>query len=193
MGNKLKGGLADGKSIEDIAKMHDAPVVELKSELANGIEVELEHTGDRELAEEIAMDHLYEDPEYYTKLKHVEESTVKKIFKRIIKEEVELAVTDETSDNTDYHIMYNGRVAGIIGAGTGPRSLGDDAIEITKFRLENGYENLYTANQAVRSLWSAYPKANRVVVNIPKHSTHFWEKIGFRRLNDTYHILMKGH
>ena len=37
-----------------------------------GIKVEMEHTDSKEKAKEIAMDHLWEDPTYYTKLKKVE-------------------------------------------------------------------------------------------------------------------------
>ena len=37
-----------------------------------GIEVELEHTNNITIAAEIALDHLSEDPEYYTKLKRFE-------------------------------------------------------------------------------------------------------------------------
>ncbi len=35
--------------------------------LAQGTEMEMEHTSDREIAQSIAMDHLAEDPEYYIK------------------------------------------------------------------------------------------------------------------------------
>lgn len=38
-------------------------------ELKMGIKVELEHTGDPDIAKEIALDHLAEDPKYYSKLK----------------------------------------------------------------------------------------------------------------------------
>jgi hypothetical protein len=37
-----------------------------------GIEVELEHTNDRDIAREIALDHLFELPDYYTRLKNME-------------------------------------------------------------------------------------------------------------------------
>lgn len=40
-----------------------------QNELKMGIEVEKEHTQDEALAKKIAMDHLKEDPKYYTKLK----------------------------------------------------------------------------------------------------------------------------
>lgn len=42
-------------------------------QLEMGIEVEKEHTGDEDLAKMIAIDHLYEMPDYYTKLKKMEE------------------------------------------------------------------------------------------------------------------------
>jgi hypothetical protein len=44
----------------------------LKNQLTKGIKVELEHTNNKSKAEEIAMDHLSEDPKYYDKLKKVE-------------------------------------------------------------------------------------------------------------------------
>lgn len=42
-------------------------------QLAMGIRVEMEHTNDERLAKEIALDHLAEFPDYYTRLKKVEE------------------------------------------------------------------------------------------------------------------------
>lgn len=47
-------------------------------ELEMGIEVEYEHTGDREIAKRIALDHLAEIPNYYTLLKKMEETAKKK-------------------------------------------------------------------------------------------------------------------
>jgi hypothetical protein len=57
----IHGGKADK------AKPSDFDPKQLKM----GIAVEMEHTKDRRLAREIAMDHLSEDPRYYTKLKKV--------------------------------------------------------------------------------------------------------------------------
>lgn len=58
----LQGGVASGMSPEDFDP----------EQLARGIEVELEHTQDRVVAAEIAMDHLVEDPRYYEKLEAME-------------------------------------------------------------------------------------------------------------------------
>ena len=68
----LNGGLADGYSIQDIADKHAFEVSNIQAELEVGIEVEMEHTDDRNKAEEIALDHLYEDPCYYSHLKDME-------------------------------------------------------------------------------------------------------------------------
>lgn len=38
-----------------------------------GIEVEKEHTDDEEIAKRIALDHLKEFPDYYTRLKKMED------------------------------------------------------------------------------------------------------------------------
>lgn len=42
------------------------------SELAEGTHVEMEHTDDPSIAREIALDHLAEDPAYYTHLRAIE-------------------------------------------------------------------------------------------------------------------------
>lgn len=77
---KLKGGVSDNKSLEDIAKKHDKKgyyhidnmISSLKKQLNKGIKIESEHTKDKSEAKEIAMDHLWEDPNYYDKLKKIE-------------------------------------------------------------------------------------------------------------------------
>jgi len=69
---KLKGGVSDKKSLEDIAKKHKVSLDKIKYQLRKGEKVEKEHTDDDKKAKEIAMDHLYEDPNYYSKLKKIE-------------------------------------------------------------------------------------------------------------------------
>jgi hypothetical protein len=57
------------KSIDQIASESGVSLDSLKAELALGIEVESEHTPHNYTAKEIALDHLSEDPSYYSKLK----------------------------------------------------------------------------------------------------------------------------
>lgn len=76
--NKIKGGLSDKLSIEDIAKKFDEKLDFIKKQLSDGIEVEMEHTGDSEKAREIAMDHLSEFPDYYIELAKMEDKLNKR-------------------------------------------------------------------------------------------------------------------
>ena len=73
---KLKGGRGDKKTFEDLVnkyKKYNTNLSEvekqLKLQLNKGVKVEMEHTKDKVKAKEIAMDHLFEDPKYYDKLK----------------------------------------------------------------------------------------------------------------------------
>lgn len=68
----LKGGLADNKTLKDIAKKHGVSVEDINKQLMKGIKVEMEHTNNKNKAREIAMDHLWEDSKYYNKLKKIE-------------------------------------------------------------------------------------------------------------------------
>jgi len=82
--NKSKNGLSKGMTLKDIAKKHNKNYDEsyfekLQSELKKGIQVEKEHTGDPKMAKKIAMDHLVENPNYYTELKKFEQGKGKKV------------------------------------------------------------------------------------------------------------------
>lgn len=74
--NELKdyipGGVADSKTIEDVATMHKVNLSWLKEQHKKGIKIESEHTTDPKVAAEIALDHLTEDPKYYIKLASIE-------------------------------------------------------------------------------------------------------------------------
>ena len=61
--DKIPGGLADKAKAKPEDFDQDA--------LEKGIKAELEHTSSRQIATEIAMDHLVEDKNYYEKLESI--------------------------------------------------------------------------------------------------------------------------
>lgn len=79
---KLKGGKADKMSLNKIAEKHKVQLVDLAKQFIEGHNIESEHTNDKHKASEIVMDHLFEDPEYYTKLKKVESNEEKTTAKQ---------------------------------------------------------------------------------------------------------------
>jgi hypothetical protein len=85
--DRIPGGIAQGKTLTDLVRKIDPKgyyfnqqlLDILKRELAKGVQVEMEHTTDIKIAKEIAMDHMFEDPKYYTKMEKagLEENIVK--------------------------------------------------------------------------------------------------------------------
>lgn len=92
--NKLKGGKADKLTLQDIANKFNVSLLIIKNQLKKGLEVEIEHTNDKEKAREIVMDHLSEFPDYYDRLKKMEKSADKEfknentkfLIKKLIRE-----------------------------------------------------------------------------------------------------------
>lgn len=89
-------GASKPPTLPAVAKRHDiSDVLSLKNkQLELGVAVEAEHTNNKGIAEEIALDHLWEDPEYYTKL-------------------IKAGLVDEPSALSLYKEMRNDKVEGV--------------------------------------------------------------------------------
>ncbi|MFW5847798.1 MAG: DUF5661 family protein [bacterium] len=106
----LEGGEAEGMTIEDVAEIHNVPVQYIKSIMPIGIEIELEHTEDEEVAARIALDHLAESPLYYDnkiglpemeeELEELEDDEIEDIIKDRIKKFDEFE-SDDVNDDSD--------------------------------------------------------------------------------------------
>jgi len=84
--------LKSHRTVEQIAKKHRLDISFVKKQLEMGIPIEHEHTQNRIIATDIALQHLDEIPDYYTRLKKMEASAKKEHKKfRDVKED---AVTD---------------------------------------------------------------------------------------------------
>jgi len=59
-------------SIDQLAKRHGVDRSHIIHQVKMGIEAELEHTSKKDVALEIALDHVLENPDYYTNLKFIE-------------------------------------------------------------------------------------------------------------------------
>jgi hypothetical protein len=68
----MKEGFKGHKSVEEIAKKHKVSPSVIQNQLEMGMKVEHEHTTDNDAAMDIALQHLDEIPNYYSKLKKME-------------------------------------------------------------------------------------------------------------------------
>lgn len=133
---------------EEEAEMRDMLIKKYNmnpEQLKRGVEVEMEHTSDPKVAEQIAMDHLREDPEYYTKLDSVglEEAnpgidptweedpqrleSSKSIYTVVSKDD-ETAILEDKEGNL-YAFQYSDKKSEIQPYESGYGDLDDEAIE----------------------------------------------------------------
>lgn len=65
------------KTPEQLATKHKVPIEKIKQQIKLGVSVEKEHTTHKDVAKQIALNHIDEKPNYYTKLKKVEGENTK--------------------------------------------------------------------------------------------------------------------
>ena len=78
--NPMHEQFKEAKTPEDIAKMHKVRLIDIMKQLKMGVKVEKEHTTSKEMARKIAVQHLAEIPDYYTRLKKVEKKPLKEAY-----------------------------------------------------------------------------------------------------------------
>jgi len=94
------------KTVEQIAKKHRLDVSFIQKQLDMGEPIEHEHTKDHELAMDIALQHLDEIPDYYTRLKKMEADAKKHHKKfRDVKEDYDGA--DDMDSPIQYHNAHS--------------------------------------------------------------------------------------
>jgi len=91
------------KTVEQIAKKHRMNVSDIQKQLDMGAPIEHEHTKNQKLAVEIALQHLDEIPDYYTRLKKMEASAKKEHKKfKDVKEMLNWGTKSESTDSLNY-------------------------------------------------------------------------------------------
>lgn len=115
---KNGGHLSKGKSLKQIAEMHNVSLAHINEELSKGLEVEKEHFADFKERTRVAKDHLVENPNYYTIL---EKSGLKRGGHIQKQELVEDAKKGDTParDLDDYNDVLDIQADGMVGGNNG--------------------------------------------------------------------------
>ncbi len=188
---KLKGGVSDKKTLSDIAIRHtyddsrdrldkgefNNMLKHLKKQLNIGIGIESEHTEDDLIAREIAMDHLSEDPNYYTNLKQIETKEsmdasasgsfegsfssgpiVKRKINKIHNFEGDLSEVTDTSSSGQYDVSFSSNRSNPLKI-NGPKSiLNSRAVKDKNFPKWGGPGGVYVK---VKEKCKRYPYCNQ--------------------------------
>lgn len=120
-------------------------------------------------------------------------NTRKLDIKRLLREQVELDVKDETPDVTTYDIRHNERVVGRIAVA--PVKDMDYTMEIVNITINPNdvYQAMNLINKTIVSLWGEFESIHRFILTTKPESRAFWHKMGANRLNDNYLMLQRGH
>jgi len=128
------------KTVDQIAKKHRLDVSFIQNQLEMGIPIEHEHTRDKVLATDIALQHLNEIPDYYTRLKKMEASAKKehKKFKDVKEEKGEirycsLCKKEESQEECKY----------------GPAMWNINARTLTQNQIKFNTTKIHPANESV--------------------------------------------
>lgn len=200
--NNIKGGLSDKMTKQDIANKFKISLKKIDKQIKLGIEIEMEHVDNKKMAKEIAMDHLVEIPDYYTRLLKLEKEAKKEWdikessksnIKKLFREQVELSITDESPDVMIYSIYYNTREIGSIGISISKDM--DRSLELIFLQLRPDYNNeaIKIMGETILAIWNTFTDTNYILLCPQPKSRTFWHKVGAHRLNDTYLIISKSH
>jgi hypothetical protein len=162
----IPGGLAKGMDLTDVANHHKVDIDELMKEFELGIKTEMEHTSDKKVAEEIALDHLFEDPKYYTKLTAMEKGDLKaeasnpaeriqKLNNRIAKLRADMARAKTDSQKNIFQARMKNALQTLSNI---RKDLGTKKESISESVL------VYKINQpAVEKFLKKYPRVNQIM------------------------------
>ena len=105
---EVKEELKSHKSVESIAKKHRMDPSDIQKQLEMGIKIEHEHVTDKDTATDIALQHLDEIPDYYTRLKKMEAGAKKehKKFKDVIEDTEILDAQGNQIDSSYYKVDF---------------------------------------------------------------------------------------
>ncbi len=122
-----------------------------QDELKRGIEVEMEHTDDPKLAKKIALDHLAEIPDYYTRLDVMEKEAMKEDIiklKPLIKESSFAALVKLPDSNTSFVKDRINKVASELNGKVDPYYEGGDAYKLI-FKSQAGLKTFMDKARAL--------------------------------------------
>jgi hypothetical protein len=100
---KVRGGLSDNMTVEQIAEKHGVSVEVIEMQIEKGKEIEMEHTDDEKEAIKVTMDHLVEIPDYYDRLIKMEKDAEEELKESmLLLTEAEKEVKNELQKARDF-------------------------------------------------------------------------------------------
>jgi hypothetical protein len=110
----------------------------------------------------------------------------------LLRERLELAITDENPDTTTFHIRDGQETIGTITLSSNISNL-KDSMEIVALDIKEGLDKVAYSKRILHVIWRHFKSINTLLIAPKPYSQLFWDRMGAHRLNSTFLMIQKGH
>lgn len=115
-----------------------------------------------------------------------------KSTKILLRERLELAITDENPDTTTFYVKDGQEIVGIIELSANISNL-KDAMEIVSLNIRKDLDKVLYARKIIHVIFRHFKSTNKLVVSPKPNTQLFWDRMGATKLNGTFLMIQRGH
>ena len=115
-----------------------------------------------------------------------------KSISKLLREGLELAITDENPDTNTFYVKDGQETVGIITLSTNVTNL-KDSMEIVSLHVKKGLNKVAYAKRILHLVWIHFKATNTLVIEPKPYSQLLWGRMGAHQLNKTFLMIQRGH
>ncbi len=115
-----------------------------------------------------------------------------KTTSKLLRERLELAITDENPDTTTFYVKDGQEVIAVIELSTKITNL-KDSMEIVSLHIRKSLDKVAYAKRILHLIWRHFKSINTLVIEPKVNSQLFWDRMGAHKLNGTFLMIQRGH
>jgi hypothetical protein len=116
-----------------------------------------------------------------------------KSIKTLLREELDIILTNKTSEVLNFVIKYNNRAIGNVEIDPTKPNINKETIQLLSVTLFEEFDDLPTIKKIITGLWRAFPDVYTILVAPIDGTESFWLKLGANRLNNDFLMFQRGH
>ena len=110
----------------------------------------------------------------------------------MLREGLELAITDENPDTTTFYVKDGQETVGVITLSANISNL-KDSMEIVSLHVKKGLNKVAYAKRILHLVWRHFKSINTLLIEPKPYSQLFWGRMGANKLNGTFLMIQRGH
>lgn len=115
-----------------------------------------------------------------------------KTTSELLREGLQLGISDENPDTTTFYIKDGQETIGIIELSANVSNL-KNSMEIVSLHVRKNLDKVAYAKRILHLIWRHFKSTNTLVVSPKPNSQLFWDRMGAHKLNGTFLMIQRGH